>query len=43
MKVLDQGVNPVFMDPDPDKAREFFRTKPRAMIDKRMTEKEVVE
>ena len=43
MKVLDQGVNPLFMDPDPDKAREFFRQKPRAMVDKRMTEKEVVE
>ena len=43
MKVLDQGVNPLFTDPDPDKAREFFRQKPRAMVDKRMTEKEVVE
>jgi glutaconate CoA-transferase subunit A len=43
MKVLDQGINPIFMDPDPDKAREFFRGKPRAMIDKRMTEKEAVE
>ena len=43
MKVLDQGVNPLFMDPDPDKAREFFRDKTRAMVDKRMTEKEAVE
>ena len=43
MKVLDQGVNPLFMDPDPDKAREFFRQKTRAMVDKRMTEKEAVE
>ena len=43
MKVLDQGVNPLFMDPDPDKARDFFRKKPRAMIDKRMTENEAVE
>ena len=43
MEVLDQGVNPVFMDPDPDKAREFFRKKPRAMVDKRMTEKEAVD
>lgn len=43
MKVLDQGVNPLFMDPDPDKARDFFRTKPRAMTDKRMSVKEVVE
>jgi glutaconate CoA-transferase, subunit A len=43
MEVLDQGVNPLFTDPDPDKAREFFRKKPRAMVDKRMTEKEAVE
>ncbi len=43
MEVLDQGVNPLFMDPDPDKAREFFRTKNRALVDKRMTEKEAVE
>jgi glutaconate CoA-transferase, subunit A len=43
MEVLDQGVNPLFMDPDPDKARDFFRTKPRAMVDKRMTVQEVVE
>jgi len=43
MQVLDEGVNPLFMDPDPDKAREFFRTKTRAMVDKRMSEKEAVE
>jgi glutaconate CoA-transferase subunit A len=43
MKVLDEGVNPLFMDPEPDKARDFFRTKSRAMVDKRMTEKEAVE
>jgi glutaconate CoA-transferase subunit A len=43
MKVLDQGINPIFMDPDPDKARDFFREKTRAMVDKRMTEKEAVE
>jgi glutaconate CoA-transferase, subunit A len=43
MEVLDQGVNPVFTDPDPDKAREFFRQKSRAMVDKRMTAKEAVE
>jgi hypothetical protein len=24
MKVLAQGANPLFMDPDPDKARRFF-------------------
>ena len=43
MKVLDEGVNPLFMDADPDKARDFFRGKTRAMIDKRMSEKEAVE
>ncbi len=43
MKVLEQGVNPLFMDPDPDNAREFFQKKSRAMTDKRMTEKEAVE
>ena len=43
MNVLEEGVNPLFMDPDPDKARQFFATKSRAMTDKRMTEKEAVE
>ena len=43
MKVLEEGVNPLFMDPDPDRAREFFRQKTRAMVDKRMTEHEAVE
>jgi glutaconate CoA-transferase subunit A len=43
MEVLDQGVNPIFMDPDPDKARDFFREKTRVLIDKRMSEKEAVE
>ncbi len=43
MEVLDQGINPIFTDPDPDKAREFFRQKSRAMVDKRMDAKEAVE
>jgi len=43
MNAMDQGANPLFMDPDPDKAREFFARKSRAMTDKRMTEKEAVE
>lgn len=43
MKVLEEGVNPLFMDPDPDKARDCFREKSRAMVDKRMSEKEAVE
>ena len=42
MKVLDEGVNPLFSDPDPDKARDFFREKTRAMVDKRTTAKEAV-
>jgi glutaconate CoA-transferase subunit A len=43
MSELNAGVNPIFMDPDPDKARSFFATKSRAMVDKRSTVKEVVE
>ena len=43
MNVLDEGIGPLFMDPDPDKAREFFRTKPRTMTDKRMSAREAVE
>lgn len=43
MNVLDEGIGPLFMDPDPDEAREFFRDKPRAMVDKRMSVKEAVE
>jgi len=43
MNVLDEGIGPLFMDPDPDKAREFFRAKPRAMTDKRMSAREAVE
>lgn len=43
MNAMDKGANPLFMDPDPDKAREFFARKSRAMTDKRMTEKEAVE
>ncbi len=43
MEVLEEGKNPIFTDPDPDKAREFFRNKSRAMVDKRMTAKEAVE
>lgn len=43
MNALEKGLNPLFMDPDPDKARAFFAKKSRAMTDKRMTEKEAVE
>lgn len=43
MNALEQGVNPLFMDPDPDKARAFFAGKSRAMTDKRMSIEEVVD
>jgi glutaconate CoA-transferase subunit A len=43
MKVVEEGKNVLFMDPDPDKARDFFRKKSRAMTDKRTTVKEAVE
>jgi glutaconate CoA-transferase, subunit A len=43
MNVLEEGSNVLFMDPDPDKAREIFRKKSRAMTDKRMTVTEAVE
>ena len=43
MKVVEEGTNELFMDPDPDKARSFFQKKSRAMTDKRTTVKEAVE
>jgi len=43
MNVLDEGSNVLFMDPDPDVAREIFQKKSRAMTDKRTTVKEAVE
>jgi len=42
MNILQQGQSPLFMDPDPDKAREFFRAKNHALVDKRMTVREAV-
>lgn len=42
MNSLQQGVGPLFMDPDPDKARAFFRTKSRALTDKAMSVREAV-
>ena len=41
-KELNSGIGPLFMDPDPDTAREFFKTKSRALTDKVMTVKEAV-
>ncbi|MCU0820912.1 MAG: CoA transferase subunit A [Spirochaetes bacterium] len=42
MKVLAEGTGKLFTDPDPDKAREFYAKKSRAMTDKRTTAKEAV-
>lgn len=42
-EVIAEGSGPLFMDPDADNAREYFRTKTRAMINKAMTVSEAVE
>jgi glutaconate CoA-transferase subunit A len=42
-EVVAQGEGPLVREPDADKAREFFRTKNRAMVNKTMTVKEAVE
>ena len=39
---LKQGQNQLFSDPDADKAREFFRHKSRAMVNKVTTVEEAV-
>ena len=39
---LKQGQNQLFADPDADKAREFFRHKSRAMVNKVTTAEEAV-
>ena len=41
-EVVAQGEGPLFMDPDADKAREFFRHKYRALVSKVTTVKEAV-
>jgi glutaconate CoA-transferase subunit A len=41
-EVIAEGKGPLFVDPDPDHAREFFRTKERALTDKRTTVREAV-
>ena len=43
MENLPQGEGPLFADPDPDVARNFFAGKPRMEVDKRMSPKEAVE
>ncbi|MCX5907652.1 MAG: CoA transferase subunit A [Deltaproteobacteria bacterium] len=42
-EVVAQGEGPLFMDPDADKAREFFRGKKRALVNKVMSVKAAVE
>ena len=36
-EVIAEGEGPLFMDPDADKAREYFRSKKRALVSKVMT------
>ena len=43
MDVIDQGIGPLFMDPDPDTARTFFRKKARKLEKKVMSLKDAVE
>ena len=43
MEVLQQGVGPLIQPPDLNAFRAWNREKPKAMIDKRMTEAEAVE
>ena len=41
-EVIAQGEGPLFMDPDADKARAFFRQKKRALVNKVMPLKDAV-
>ncbi|MBN1828564.1 MAG: CoA transferase subunit A [Deltaproteobacteria bacterium] len=43
MDVLEQGIGRIFTDPDPDKAREFFRQKSRKMENKLTTVTDAVQ
>jgi glutaconate CoA-transferase subunit A len=43
VEVIEQGIGKIFTDPDPDKARAFFRTKNRKLESKVMSVKEAVE
>ena len=42
MAKLKSGIGPLFMDPDPEAARAFFRDKSRALTDKVMSVQEAV-
>ena len=39
---LTEGIEELFCDPDPDRARETFRQKERALVDKTMTLKDAI-
>lgn len=43
LEVMEDGTATLFLDPDAEKAREFFAKKPRGLTDKRTTVKEAVE
>ena len=43
MKSIDQGKGALFTDPDPDRARAFFRKKSRKMVNKTATLKSAVD
>lgn len=43
MNIIDQGKGTLFMDPDPDEARAFFRTKNHRMKNKVMELKDAIE
>lgn len=42
MELLFEGKGTLFMDPDPDHAREFFKKRSRSMINKQMSVKDAV-
>lgn len=42
-KIIAEGTGPLFTDPNPDAARAFFQTKPRALAPKVMTVSQAVE
>ena len=43
MDIIEKGTGPIFSDPDPDKARAFFRQKSRIKKDKTMSLSKAVE
>jgi glutaconate CoA-transferase, subunit A len=40
--IIEEGIGPLFMDPDPDTARDFFRKKSRKLDNKLMGLKEAI-